>query len=140
MLGYGLTAVAQIIFAIANGWGLILFGKSVAWFGRGIRGPLRDAVLSEAITDKTRGKAFGFHRAADTVGAVIGPLLGVGLLGSVNGVGDLISSSVVGILWTAISPVAGFGFAAILMFIGALMMMFFTDRNKINEVEILKHS
>jgi len=80
MLGYGLTAIAQALFAIATGWGLILFGRTVAWFGRGVRGPLRDAILAEAITSQTRGRAFGFHRAADTVGAVIGPLLGVALL------------------------------------------------------------
>lgn len=79
-LGYALTPLAQILFAIAGGWWLILLGRIIAWFGRGIRGPLRDAMLAEAITPTTRGRAFGFHRAADTVGAVIGPLLGVGLL------------------------------------------------------------
>jgi len=53
---------------------------------------------------------------------------GYGLLGTVNGIGDLISSSVVGLLWTVISPVAGFGFAAILMLTGTLMMLFFKNR------------
>ena len=53
---------------------------------------------------------------------------GYGLLGTVNGIGDLISSSVVGLLWTVISPVAGFSFATILMLTGTLMMLFFKNR------------
>ena len=78
--GYALTTVMQVFFALANGWVLVLLGRVVGWLGRGIRGPLRDAIVSEAITPETRGKAFGLHRAADTLGAVVGPLLGVALL------------------------------------------------------------
>ena len=78
--GYALTAAAQGLYALATGWPLILIGRMAAWFGRGIRGPLRDAIMSEAVTSETRGRAFGFHRAADTLGAVAGPLLGAGLL------------------------------------------------------------
>jgi MFS family permease len=78
--GYGLTALMQVCFALAGGWILVLLGRVIGWLGRGIRGPLRDAILAEAITPETRGKAFGLHRAADTVGAVLGPLLAVALL------------------------------------------------------------
>jgi len=53
----------------------------VAWFGKGIRGPLRDAMFSESIEPAARGRAFGPHRAGDTLGAVLGPLIGVWLLG-----------------------------------------------------------
>ena len=70
----------QGLIALATGWPLILLARMIGWFGRGIRGPLRDAIMAESITPETRGRAFGFHRAADTVGAVVGPLLGVGLL------------------------------------------------------------
>lgn len=80
VLGYGLTALMPVFFALSTGWALILCGRIVGWFGKGIRGPLRDAIMAEAITPASKGKAFGFHRAADTVGAVIGPLLGVALL------------------------------------------------------------
>ena len=52
----------------------------VSWFGKGIRGSLRDAMLSESVDPDVRGRAFGFHRAGDTVGAIIGPLAGVALL------------------------------------------------------------
>ncbi|HEY1217194.1 MAG TPA: MFS transporter [Bryobacteraceae bacterium] len=58
-----------------------MFGRVVSWFGRGLRGPLRDAIVIQAVTPETRGHALGFHRAADTVGAVVGPLVGVVLLG-----------------------------------------------------------
>ena len=80
LIGYSLTAGAQGLYALANGWPLILIARMIAWFGRGIRGPLRDSILAESIPAESRGRAFGFHRAADTLGAVVGPLLGAGLL------------------------------------------------------------
>ena len=43
----------------------------------GLRGPLRDAIVIQAVSAQTPGRAFGFHRAMDTVGAVAGQLLGV---------------------------------------------------------------
>lgn len=81
LVGYGLTPLGQMFIALAAGWPLLLLGRLVSWFGKGLRGPLRDAIVIQAVTPETRGRAFGFHRAADTVGAVIGPLLGVALLG-----------------------------------------------------------
>ena len=80
VIGYALTALQQVFLALAVGWWMILIGRTIAWFGKGIRGPLRDAIISEAITPRTRGRAFGFHRAADSLGAVLGPLLGVAVL------------------------------------------------------------
>jgi len=79
-LGYFLTGTALAILAVAVSWPLVLLGRVVSWFGRGIRGPLRDAMLSESVSPEARGKAFGLHRAGDTLGAVVGPLIGVGLL------------------------------------------------------------
>lgn len=79
--GYGLTPLGQICLALALGWPLLLLGRIISWFGKGLRGPLRDAIVIQAVSPETRGRAFGFHRAADTVGAVLGPLLGVALLG-----------------------------------------------------------
>ena len=81
VIGYALTPVGQAMIALAGGWPLILSGRIASWFGKGMRGPLRDAIVSQAITPETRGRAFGFHRAMDSVGAVFGPLLGVALLG-----------------------------------------------------------
>jgi MFS family permease len=81
LVGYGLTPVGQVLIAMAAGWPLVLLGRVVSWFGKGLRGPLRDAIVTQSVTPETRGRAFGFHRATDTIGAVAGPLLGVALLG-----------------------------------------------------------
>ena len=81
VVGYGLTPLGQALIALAAGWPLILLGRVVSWFGKGLRGPLRDTIISESITAETRGRAFGFHRAMDTTGAVVGPTLGVVFLG-----------------------------------------------------------
>ena len=80
VIGYALTAVATALFTFAFAWPLILVGRLIGWLGRGIRGPLRDAMLAESVGPADRGKAFGFHRAADTAGAVAGPLAAFGLL------------------------------------------------------------
>lgn len=81
LLGYALTPIGQALIALAGGWPLLLTGRLISWFGKGLRGPLRDAIVMQSIRPETRGRAFGFHRAMDTVGAVVGPLLGVALLG-----------------------------------------------------------
>jgi MFS family permease len=78
--GYALTGGAAVLFAVAVSWPLVLLGRVVAWFGRGIRGPLRSAMLAESIAPADRGKAFGFHRAADTLGAILGPLAAAALM------------------------------------------------------------
>jgi len=81
VIGYALTAIATAVFTIAFTWPVILAGRVVGWFGRGIRGPLRDAMLADSVEPQDRGKAFGFHRAGDTAGAVAGPLAAFALLG-----------------------------------------------------------
>ncbi|HVW83652.1 MAG TPA: MFS transporter [Bryobacteraceae bacterium] len=80
VLGYFFTGTGLSIFTLAYSWIPILLGRIVSWFGKGIRGSLRDAMLSESVDPQFRGRAFGFHRAGDTVGAIIGPLAGIALL------------------------------------------------------------
>jgi MFS family permease len=80
VLGYTITGLTTGLFALATTWWHVLFIRSAGWFGRGIRGPARDAMLSESVSPEARGRAFGFHRAGDTLGAVTGPLLTLGLL------------------------------------------------------------
>ena len=53
----------------------IFFSRTLDRFGKGIRTAARDAILSDEATPETKGNVFGFHRAMDTLGAVIGPLL-----------------------------------------------------------------
>jgi MFS family permease/HEAT repeat protein len=79
--GYALTGASTGMFALATGWPLVFAARVIGWFGRGIRGALRDAMLAESVDPTQVGKAFGFHRAGDTLGAVIGPLLGVAVIG-----------------------------------------------------------
>src|SRR5690348_15138795 len=78
--GYFLSGTGLSIFAAAWSWPLVLTGRMIAWFGKGIRGPLRDAMLSDSTPPEARGRVFGMHRAGDTAGAVLGPLMGVWLL------------------------------------------------------------
>jgi MFS family permease len=105
VVGYGLTPIGQVLIAMAAGWPLLLVGRVVSWFGKGLRGPLRDAIVTQAISPETRGRAFGFHRAMDTVGAVAGPFLGVALLGWAQGMSweDPAGSFRV-VLWFSILP------------------------------------
>ncbi len=78
--GYALNAIGQGFMAIATGFWMIALGRILAWFGRGIRGPLRDDIMTVAVPPEQRGRAFGFHRAADTFGAILGPAVGTGLM------------------------------------------------------------
>lgn len=104
LVGYGLTPVGQALIALASGWPLILAGRLVSWFGKGIRGPLRDAIVIQSVDAQTRGRAMGFHRSLDTVGAVIGPLLGVALLGLVPGTASDPSTPFRTVLWLSVIP------------------------------------
>ena len=105
LIGYGLTPIGQVFIALAVGWPLVLVGRTVSWLGKGLRGPLRDAIVVQAVTPETRGRAFGFHRALDTVGAVIGPLLGVMLLGWAQGwAGDNHAGPFRLVLWLSVIP------------------------------------
>lgn len=75
LFGYGLSALARPLLALATGWtaalGLIFADR----VGRGVRGSPRDALLADATPREQMGKAFGLHRAMDTLGAAIGPLV-----------------------------------------------------------------
>jgi MFS family permease len=114
VVGYGLTPIGQVLIAMAAGWPLLLAGRVVSWFGKGLRGPLRDAIVTQAISPETRGRAFGFHRAMDTVGAVLGPLMGVALLGWTQGLSwDDPAGPFRLVLWLAVVP----GALAVLAFL-----------------------
>jgi MFS family permease len=96
-LGYGLAAVGKVLVAAANVWGVVLAGRAVDRLGKGIRGAPRDALLVQDIPVDARGRAFGFHRAADTAGAVVGPL--IALAGY-----ELLDHRLRPLLWVAVVP------------------------------------
>lgn len=83
--GYGLAAIGKLIVALAFVWPVVLFGRTVDRLGKGIRGVPRDALIADVVEPGQRGRAFGLHRAMDTTGAVIGPLLGLALYHLLDG-------------------------------------------------------
>lgn len=78
--GYLLTTLATSSFALALHWTMILASRTLAWVARGFRTPGRNALLADSVEQQYYGRAFGFERAMDTVGAVVGPLLALGLV------------------------------------------------------------
>jgi MFS family permease len=96
-LGYGLAAIGKVFVAAAGVWQVVLAGRAVDRLGKGIRGAPRDALLVQDIPREARGRAFGFHRAADTAGAVIGPL--IALAGY-----ELLDHRLRPLLWVAVVP------------------------------------
>jgi MFS family permease len=95
--GYGMAALGKVMVAAAAGWPGVLAGRVVDRLGKGIRGAPRDALLVVDIDDSARGRVFGFHRAMDTLGAVVGPLLG--LVGY-----ELLDHQIPPLLWVAVVP------------------------------------
>ncbi|HOD44544.1 MAG TPA: MFS transporter, partial [Anaerolineaceae bacterium] len=73
--GYGLSALVKPFFYLANTWGLVAGVRWADRIGKGIRTAPRDALVADSVTKEIRGLAFGFHRAMDTAGALIGILV-----------------------------------------------------------------
>jgi MFS family permease len=84
VVGYFVTASGMASFALATQWWHVLLGRVTGWLGRGVRTPVRKVLLAEATTPETYGRAFGLERAMDSAGAVVGPLLAVGLAAAVG--------------------------------------------------------
>lgn len=80
LIGYFLTGMTQGLFAFVTFWPEALLARVTGWLGRGWRTPIRDALFHEAVPKGTSGRAFGFERAMDTLGAVIAPLVAFFLL------------------------------------------------------------
>ena len=83
-LGYGMSSLAKPLIGLAQGWGLVLFARFFDRVGKGVRTSPRDALIAADTPPEIRGAAFGFHRGADTAGAVVGPLIGLGLYEAFN--------------------------------------------------------
>ncbi len=95
--GYGLAAAGKVVVAAATVWPMVLVGRVVDRLGKGARGAPRDALLAEGAADRDLGRIFGFHRAMDTTGAVVGPLVGLLVLALSGGNVRLA-------LWIAVIP------------------------------------
>ena len=73
--GYGLAALVRPLYVLVVGWLGVLLLRFLDRIGKGLRSAPRDAMLSHAVSIEQRGMAFGFHRAMDNLGAVLGPLM-----------------------------------------------------------------
>ncbi len=78
--GYGGMVAATGVMALATTWPIVLLGRGLAWVSRGIRTPARKALLAEAVSPASYGRAFGFERTMDTTGAIVAPLAALSLL------------------------------------------------------------
>ncbi|PIU36718.1 MFS transporter [Candidatus Roizmanbacteria bacterium CG_4_8_14_3_um_filter_34_9] len=73
--GYSLGAISKLLIGLAYTWPLVLFARIIDRLGKGLRTASRDSILLENTTPQDKGYIFGFHRAFDSLGAVVGPLV-----------------------------------------------------------------
>ncbi len=81
--GYTLAGVGKALVVVATSWPLVFLGRVTDRIGKGMRSAPRDALISDSVDKAHLGRAFGFHRTGDNIGAVIGPaiaLMGLALL------------------------------------------------------------
>jgi MFS family permease len=100
--GYALTALATSAIGLARSAPSIIALRCLAWVARGFRGPLRDAMMADAVPPTHYGRAFGLERAGDMLGAVSGPLTAALLVWAGYSFGTII-------LWTALPGLAAAG-------------------------------
>ena len=97
VLGYALGALTKPLFAIASNAGLVLGARLLDRVGKGVRGAPRDALVADLAPSGVRGAAFGLRQSLDTVGALLGPLLAVGLM-------LLWADNFRAVFWVAVGP------------------------------------
>jgi MFS family permease len=85
VLGYGCGAASKPLMALTGSWPFVLLLRFLDRFGKGLRTAPRDALIAETTPQAIRGRAFGLHRTMDTMGAVLGPLLGLWFLSRYTG-------------------------------------------------------
>jgi MFS family permease len=112
--GYGISTLSRPFIAIATGWHQVMGSRFIDRFGKGIRTAPRDAIIAESTDSAYLGRAFGFHRSMDTMGAVAGPALAYFLL-------NALSNNYRKIFWISMIP----GAIAVL-----LIIFFITEKKK----------
>lgn len=80
VFGYSFSTISKLFLALAYAWPMVLLARFIDRFGKGIRVSARDALIADSTEPGSRGAVFGFHRTMDTLGAVGGPLLAIGLM------------------------------------------------------------
>src|SRR5579862_6134410 len=97
VVGYVATGLSTFAYAFAQSWPAVLLMRALGWVGRGSRGPSRDTLLSDAVAPEQQGRAFGFERAMDTLGAILGPLCATALIGLIGTRGVLKLTAIPGL-------------------------------------------
>jgi MFS family permease len=97
--GYGLAALSKPLFPLATNAVTLMAARFADRIGKGIRGSPRDAMVADETPPEIRGRAFGLRQALDTVGALIAPLVAVGLMA-------LFADRIRLVYWIAILPAA----------------------------------
>ena len=82
--GYCVTALSTFSFGFVSSWVQIVAVRAVGWMGRGARGPSRDVLLADSVAPAQIGRAFGFERAMDTIGAILGPVCALALVARIS--------------------------------------------------------
>lgn len=99
MGGYGLAALSKPLFPLASNAPLVMLARFADRIGKGIRGSPRDAMIADETPSEIRGRAFGLRQALDTAGALLAPLVAIGLM-------TLLASDIRKVFWIAIIPAA----------------------------------
>ncbi len=113
--GYGISTLSRPIIALATGWHHVMGSRFMDRFGKGVRTAPRDAIIAESAEKTHLGRAFGFHRSMDTMGAVAGPAIAFFLLG-------IFSNNYRLVFWLSMIP----GAIAVL-----LIILFITEKKKV---------
>jgi len=99
MGGYGLAALSKPLFPLATSAVTVMLARFADRIGKGIRGGPRDAMVADETPHEIRGRAFGLRQALDTVGALLAPLVAIGLMA-------WLASDIRAVFWIAIIPAA----------------------------------
>ena len=99
LLGYGMAALAKPLFPLATGAIPLAAARFIDRVGKGIRGSPRDAMIADETPAEMRGRAFGLRQALDTVGALLAPLVAMGLMFA-------LADNVRAVFWIAVIPAA----------------------------------
>jgi MFS family permease len=98
LFGYSLSTLSRPVLALASSWGHVLIFRLIDRAGKGVRTPPRDALIADASTPATYGRRYGFQRAMDTAGAVLGPALASVIM--------LLGAGYRSVFWLSIIPAA----------------------------------
>lgn len=78
--GYSLSTISKVLISMANVWPVVLLARFIDRLGKGVRTGARDSLLLQNTTKGNKGFIFGYHRAFDSLGAVLGPIIGLILI------------------------------------------------------------